>query len=293
MSIDNATDKLAGGSHRIRPFAFPARTMADRPLIMGVVNVTPDSFSDGGQHASSAAAISHGRRLAAEGADVLDIGGESTRPGAAPVPVDEELRRVLPVVEALAAAGHRVSIDTRRARVMREAVAAGALIVNDVSALTGDDESLAVAAHSGAAVILMHMQGDPTTMQANPSYGDVVAEVADFLGQRVAACRAAGIARERLCIDPGIGFGKNVAHNLALLRHLPRLRQTGVALLIGASRKSFIARLSRGAPAEQRVPGSIAVALHAAERGADMLRVHDVAATIQALDVWRELRQPE
>lgn len=293
MSIDNATDKLAGGSHRIRPFAFPARTMADRPLIMGVVNVTPDSFSDGGQHASSAAAISHGRRLAAEGAEILDIGGESTRPGAAPVPVDEELRRVLPVVEALAAAGHRVSIDTRRARVMREAVAAGALIVNDVSALTGDDESLAVAAHSGAAVILMHMQGDPTTMQANPSYGDVVAEVADFLGQRVAACRAAGIARERLCIDPGIGFGKNVAHNLALLRHLPRLRQTGVALLIGASRKSFIARLSRGAPAEQRVPGSIAVALHAAERGADMLRVHDVAATIQALDVWRELRQPE
>ena len=267
--------------------------MADRPLIMGVVNVTPDSFSDGGQHASSAAAISHGRRLAAEGAEILDIGGESTRPGAAPVPVDEELRRVLPVVEALAAAGHRVSIDTRRARVMREAVAAGALIINDVSALTGDDESLAVAAHSGAVVILMHMQGDPTTMQANPSYGDVVAEVADFLGRRVAACRAAGIARERLCIDPGIGFGKNVAHNLALLRHLPRLRQTGVALLIGASRKSFIARLSRGAPAEQRVPGSIAVALHAAERGVDMLRVHDVAATIQALDVWRELRQPE
>lgn len=260
---------------------------------MGVVNVTPDSFSDGGQHATHVAAISHGKRLAAEGAGILDIGGESTRPGAAPVPVDEELRRVLPVVEALAAAGHCVSIDTRRARVMREAVAAGAQIINDVSALAGDPESLAVAAQSGAAVILMHMQGDPTTMQADPSYRDVVLEVAGYLGQRVAACRAAGIARERLCVDPGIGFGKSVAHNLALLRHLPRLRQAEVALLIGASRKSFIARLSHGEPAEQRVPGSIAVALHAAESGVDLLRVHDVAATIQALDVWRELRLPE
>jgi len=293
VTIDNATDKSTGGSCRIRPFTFAVRATADRPLIMGVVNVTPDSFSDGGQHATRAAAIAHGMRLAAEGADVLDIGGESTRPGAAPVPLDEELRRVLPVVKALAAAGHCISIDTRRARVMREAVAAGAQIINDVSALDGDVESLAAAAQSGAAVILMHMQGDPFTMQANPSYGDVVADVANFLRRRVAACRAAGIALERVCVDPGIGFGKNVAHNLALLRHLPRLRQTEVALLVGASRKSFIARLSRGEPAEQRLPGSIAVALHAAERGADLLRVHDVAATIQALDVWRGLRQPE
>ena len=260
---------------------------------MGVVNVTPDSFSDGGQHATTSAAIAQGLRLVAEGAGILDIGGESTRPGATPVSVDEELRRVLPVIDSLAAAGLIVSIDTRRARVMREALTAGARIINDVTALGGDAESLGIVARSDAAVILMHMQGDPATMQANPCYDDVVVDVGNFLAERVAACRAAGIPLERLCVDPGIGFGKTVAHNLALLRHLPRLRQAGVALLVGASRKAFIARLSRGETADQRLPGSIAVALHAAAAGADLLRVHDVAATRQALDVWRELRQPE
>ncbi len=264
-----------------------------RPLLMGVVNVTPDSFSDGGQHATAAAAIAHGLNLAAEGAAILDVGGESTRPGAQPLPLDEERRRVLPVIEGLAAAGLVVSIDTRHAPVMRDALAAGARIINDISALAGDAKSLEIAAASGAAVILMHMRGDPATMQARPFYADVVAEVREFLARRVADCLSAGIPLERLCIDPGIGFGKTLAHNLALLRQLPQLRPPGVALLVGASRKSFIAGLSRGEAADQRLPGSIAVALHAAAAGIDILRVHDVAATRQALDVWRGLRNPE
>jgi dihydropteroate synthase len=250
---------------------------------MGVVNVTPDSFSDGGLFASTEAAIAQGRRLAEEGADILDIGGESTRPGSEPVPEDEELRRVLPVVEALAADGHLVSIDTRRAGVMRAALAAGARIANDVTALAGDPESLDVAAGAGVAVVLMHMQGDP-------HYGDVVAEVGDFLAARVEACVAAGIPRARICVDPGIGFGKTVEHNLALLRGLAALRPEGCALLVGASRKGFIGKLSRGEDTSRRLPGSLAVALHAAAAGADVLRVHDVAETRQALEIWRALQ---
>ncbi len=269
------------------PFGFvPGR----RPLLMGVVNVTPDSFSDGGLFASTEAAIAQGRRLAEEGADILDIGGESTRPGSEPVPEDEELRRVLPVVEALAADGHLVSIDTRRAGVMRAALAAGARIANDVTALAGDPESLDVAAGAGAAVVLMHMQGDPRTMQRDPHYGDVVAEVGDFLAARVEACVAAGIPRARICVDPGIGFGKTVEHNLALLRGLAALRPEGCALLVGASRKGFIGKLSRGEDTSRRLPGSLAVALHAAAAGADVLRVHDVAETRQALEIWRALQ---
>ena len=269
------------------PFGFvPGR----RPLLMGVVNVTPDSFSDGGLFASTEAAIAQGRRLAEEGADILDIGGESTRPGSEPVPEDEELRRVLPVVEALAADGHLVSIDTRRAAVMRAALAAGARIANDVTALAGDPDSLRVVAGAGAAVVLMHMQGEPRTMQRDPRYGDVVAEVAAFLAARVEACVAAGIPRARICVDPGIGFGKTVEHNLALLRGLPALRAEGCALLVGASRKGFIGKLSRGEDASRRLPGSLAVALHAAAAGADILRVHDVAETRQALGIWRALQ---
>ena len=268
------------------PFGFlPGR----RPLLMGVVNVTPDSFSDGGLFASSSSAIAQGRRLAEEGADILDIGGESTRPGSEPVPEDEELRRVLPVVEALAADGHVVSVDTRRAGVMRACLAAGARIANDVTALAGDGESLAVAAEAGAAVVLMHMQGEPRTMQADPRYDDVVREVHGFLAGRVAACEAAGIPRARICIDPGIGFGKTVEHNLALLRGLGDLRVEGCALLVGASRKGFIGKLSRGEDTSRRLPGSLAVALHAASAGADILRVHDVAETRQALRIWQAL----
>jgi dihydropteroate synthase len=260
------------------------------PILMGVVNVTPDSFSDGGHHATAAAAIAHGRRLAAEGAQILDVGGESTRPGAAPVDADEEQARVLPVVAALARDGHLVSIDTRRASVMEAALARGARIVNDVTALTGDPGSLAVVARAQVPAVLMHMQGDPATMQAAPHYDDVVCEVRAYLEARIAACSAAGIDPALLCVDPGIGFGKTVAHNVDLLRSIARLRIQGCGLLVGASRKSFIGHLSRGEDTSRRLPGSLAVALHAAEAGVDVLRVHDVAETRQALEIWRALR---
>jgi dihydropteroate synthase len=256
---------------------------------MGVVNVTPDSFSDGGRHASAAAAIAHARRLAEEGAAILDVGGESTRPGAPPVTIAEEIDRVVPVIEALARDGLVVSVDTRRTAVMRAAVPAGAAIVNDVGALR-DPGAVAVCAEMGVAVVLMHMQGEPATMQVAPRYEDVVAEVGGFLAERAAACRAAGIPATRICVDPGIGFGKTVDHNLALLRRLEELRPPDCALLLGASRKSFIARLSRGEDTDHRLPGSLAAALHGAARGVDVLRVHDVAETRQALDVWHAMR---
>jgi dihydropteroate synthase len=258
---------------------------------MGIVNVTPDSFSDGGDRLDPAAAIAAGRRMLEEGAEILDIGGESTRPGAEPVGIEEECARVLPVIEALAADGALVSIDSRHAAVMRAAVEAGASIVNDVTALTGDPESLAAVAALEVPVILMHMQGEPRTMQADPRYGDVVAEVRGFLGERAAACESAGIARADICIDPGIGFGKTVAHNLALLKHLEAIRELGYPVLIGASRKSFIGKLSHGEAPKQRLGGSLAVALAAAERGAAILRVHDVAETAQALALWRAISE--
>lgn len=249
---------------------------------MAILNVTPDSFSDGGRLGSAAEAIDSGLRMAEAGAAIVDVGGESTRPGAAEVPLGEELRRVLPVVEGLARRGVPVSIDTRKARVMAEALAAGATMVNDVSALTHDPESLAVAAASSATVVLMHMQGTPETMQQAPSYADVVAEVRAFLDARVAACVAAGIPEARLVRDPGIGFGKTLDHNLALLRNLPAL---GSPLLLGASRKALIGRLT-GADVHSRLPGSLALALHAARMGCAFVRVHDVAETAQALQVW-------
>ncbi|MCZ8309631.1 MAG: dihydropteroate synthase [Magnetospirillum sp.] len=259
----------------------------DAPLVMGIVNATPDSFSDGGDFFDTEAAIAHGLALHAEGADILDIGGESTRPGAAMVPPDEEQRRVVPVIAALAKAGAVVSIDTRNAATMAAALDAGAAIVNDVTALSGDPASLELVAQRRVGVVLMHMQGEPQTMQANPSYDDAPAEIAAYLAQRLAVCRAAGIAPVMLCVDPGIGFGKSVAHNAEILANVPTLRALGVAVLIGASRKAFIGALSKAERPKERLPGSLAAALAAVAGGADILRVHDVAATRQALSVWR------
>lgn len=260
-----------------------------RPLVMGVVNVTPDSFSDGGHYLDPKAAIDHGLRLLDEGADILDVGGESTRPGAAPVPVEDERARVLPVVQALAARGAVVSIDTRHALTMTASVEAGAKIINDVAALTGPG-ALAAAAATRAAVVLMHMQGEPTTMQDAPSYGWAPGDIYDMLAARIAACEAAGIARERISVDPGIGFGKSDAHNVEIFDHLAMFAGLGCVITMGASRKGFIGRASRGEPPAQRVAGSVAAALLAVERGARILRVHDVAETRQALAVWERLR---
>jgi dihydropteroate synthase len=259
------------------------RLALDRPLVMGVVNVTPDSFYDGGRHASTAAAVAHGRRLAEEGADILDVGGESSRPGSEAVSLEEELARVLPVLDGLRDLERPVSVDTTKPEVVRAALAQGAAMINDITALAAPDALDAVAA-SDAAVCLMHMRGEPKTMQADPVYTDVVAEVRDFLATRVAACMAAGIARERIVIDPGIGFGKTLAHNLALTRHLDDLAEIGVPVLAGWSRKSSLGRIT-GRAGEERLAASLAAALIAVQRGARIVRVHDVAATRDALAV--------
>ena len=268
------------------PRAPVAGLSLDRPRIMGVVNVTPDSFSDGGERFDSGRAVADGLAMIEAGADIIDVGGESTRPGAAPVPVEEEQRRVLPVVKGLAAQGARVSIDTRRAQVMAEAAAAGAAILNDVTALSGDPESLSVAAQSGLPVVLMHMQGEPQTMQADPQYGQVSLDVFDYLTDRIEACAAAGIPRDRLIVDPGIGFGKTLAHNLRLLNDLALLHGTGCAILLGVSRKSFITTIDGPCEAKERLPGSLAAMLYGIRQGVQIVRVHDVAETRQALAVW-------
>jgi dihydropteroate synthase len=262
-----------------------------RPRLMGVVNVTPDSFSDGGLFARTDAAIAQGLALAAAGADLLDIGGESTRPGSDAISEEEEIDRVLPVIEGLRAAGVRIpiSIDTRKARVAAVSIAAGADIFNDVSALTYDPASAALAAARGCPVCLMHARGDPKTMQDAPVYDDVLLDVADFLEARIAAAEAAGIPRGRILVDPGIGFGKTVAHNLALVRGLALLHDTGCAILFGASRKRFIGTVAGVADPPARLPGSIAVALEALRQGAQVIRVHDVAETRQAVALWRAL----
>lgn len=265
------------------PFAGLA---LDRPRLMGIVNVTPDSFSDGGEFAGHDAAIAQGRALRAGGADILDIGGESTRPGSDAVSSDMERARALPVVRALAGEGATVSIDTRKASIMREAVAQGAAIINDVSALAYDLDSLAAAAQSGAFVVLMHARGDPKVMQDNPEYGDVVLEVYDALAERLEAARAAGVAPDRLMVDPGIGFGKTFGHNLEILEALTLYHGLGVPLLVGASRKGFVGRITGVKDARQRVHGSIGMALAAAGQGAHILRVHDVAETNAALSAW-------
>lgn len=260
-----------------------------RPLVMGVLNVTPDSFSDGGRNLEPEAAIAAGKAMMAAGADLLDVGGETTRPRAAPTPQAEECARVLPVVAALAGAGFPVSIDTRHAATMRAALGEGARIVNDVSALTHDPEAMGVVAASGAPVILMHMRGQPATMHDHADYADVAREVCTELAARVAAAEAAGVARAAIAVDPGIGFAKFPPDNLALLRRLPLLLSLGRPLVVGVSRKRFIGLISGVERPEERVAGSVAAALHAALHGAAILRVHDVPATVQAVRVWRAL----
>ncbi len=255
-----------------------------RPQVMGVLNVTPDSFSDGGRHASLAAAVAHGVRLAEEGAALIDVGGESTRPGASPVGLAEELDRVVPVIERLRAATPAiVSVDTSKPEVMRAAAAAGAGLINDVRALC-EPGALAAAAATGCAVCLMHMQGQPRTMQHEPSYADVVGEVRAFLAARLAAARAGGLGADQLLVDPGFGFGKNLKHNLTLLRHLGELATLDAPLLVGLSRKSLLGTLT-GRGADERIHGSIALAVLAVAAGARIVRAHDVAATVDALKV--------
>ncbi len=260
-----------------------------RPLVMGIVNVTPDSFSDGGRHLSTAAAVAHAHQLIADGADILDIGGESTRPGAASVSGQEELERVLPVLEGLRGIPVPISIDTCKPEVMRAAIKAGASMVNDVNALQGEGALHAVA-QSDAAVCLMHKQGMPQTMQQRPAYQDVVGEVSTFLRERIAATEAAGIPRERIVIDPGFGFGKTVEHNLDLLRHLGSLRELGVPLLVGLSRKSMLGAIT-GREVNDRMAASVAAAMLAVQRGASIVRVHDVRETVDALKIWNAVNE--
>lgn len=275
-----------------RGFPIPVRFAGipiDSPVLMGIVNVTPDSFSDGGKFLDPEIAIAHARRLADEGAAILDIGGESTRPGADPVSPEEEISRVLPVVRTLAGEGYCVSIDTRRAAVMKAALDCGAKIVNDVTALEGDAGSLPVVAASDASVVLMHMQGEPGTMQEHPHYDDAALDIFRYLEARVTACEKAGIPRDRIAVDPGIGFGKTVDHNLRILSRLGVYHGLGCAIALGVSRKSFIAGLSENVPAGERLPGSLAAALSGISAGAQILRVHDVAETRQALTVWQAI----
>lgn len=267
--------------------AGPYRLSLARPLVMGIVNVTPDSFADGGRHADPVLAYDHASRLLDEGADIVDIGGESTRPGAPQVGIEEELRRVIPLLERLAGHGKPVSVDTRKPAVMRAALAAGAAMINDVDALRAPG-ALAALSASEAAVCLMHMQGEPGTMQQAPRYDDVVGEVLAYLRDRLAACREAGIGSERLVVDPGFGFGKTLEHNLALLRSLRQFGSLGVAVLAGLSRKASLGKIT-GRSVGERVHASVAAALAAVARGADIVRVHDVAATVDALKVWNAI----
>jgi dihydropteroate synthase len=260
----------------------------DRPLLMGVVNVTPDSFSDGGRFLSPEAAIAHARRLADEGADLLDLGAESSRPGAEAVAAEEELRRLGPVLRALRDFRIPISVDTRRPAVMHAALDAGASMINDIQALTAPGALEAVAA-SDCAVCLMHMKGEPATMQREPQYEDVVGEVREYLAQRIAACERAGIARERIVADPGFGFGKTPAHNLELLRHLAELKVLGVPLAAGWSRKSSLGAIT-GRPVGERLAASLAAALLALQGGATILRVHDVKETRDVIAVWQAWR---
>jgi dihydropteroate synthase len=273
------------------PLQLGQRTIRlDQPQVMGIINATPDSFSDGGFYADSAAAAEAGAVMASQGAAIIDVGGESTRPGASTVWEGDEIERVLPVVKQLAAGGTAVSIDTRKAGVMSAALGAGAGMINDVSALTWDPQSAEVVAKAGVPVVLMHHRGDPATMQDAPRYDDVLVEVYEWLEDRIAAAEEAGIARDKILVDPGIGFGKTVAHNLELMNGLALLHGLGCPVVLGASRKRMIGALSGEAPADRRLAGSLALALKAAEQGVQLIRVHDVAETVQALKVWRGLR---
>jgi dihydropteroate synthase len=273
------------------PLQLGERTIRlDQPQIMGIVNATPDSFSDGGQFADAASAAEAGARMAAEGAAIIDVGGESTRPGARTIWEGDEIQRIVPVIRQLAAGGTAVSVDTRKADVMTAAVQAGARMINDVSALTFDARSAEVAASFNVPLVLMHYQGDPQTMQDDPRYDDVLVEVYLWLEERIAAAVEAGVKREHVLIDPGFGFGKNVGHNLELMNGLAMFHSLGCPLVVGASRKRTIGALSGEAPPDKRLAGSIALALKAVEQGAQIIRVHDVFETVQALKVWRGLR---
>ena len=265
----------------------------DRPRLMGILNVTPDSFSDGGRFAALEQARAAGLAMQAAGADLIDIGGESTRPGAAEVPEAEEIRRTAPVIAALRAAGGAlpISIDTRKAAVAREALSAGAGMVNDVSGFTFDPALAPLCAASGVPVCVMHAQGDPATMQDDPAYDDVVLDVYDFLETRIAALEADGIARDRIVVDPGIGFGKTVAHNLALLRGLSLFHGLGCAVLLGASRKRFIGTIGQAPEARVRMPGTLAVTLAGLAQGVQIHRVHDVAEVAQGVRLWRAISE--
>jgi dihydropteroate synthase len=262
----------------------------DQPQVMGILNATPDSFSDGGRFEGAADAASAAADMSASGAAIIDVGGESTRPGARPVWERDEIERVVPIIRQLAAGGAAVSVDTRKAEVMQAAVAAGARMINDVSGLTYDPNAPQAAASLGVSVVLMHHQGPPETMQQDPRYADVLIEIYLWLEERIAAAVEAGIARDKILIDPGFGFGKNVAHNLELMNGLAMLHGLGCPIVLGASRKRTIGALSNEAPADRRLGGSLAFALKAVEQGAQILRVHDVPETVQALKVWRGLR---
>jgi dihydropteroate synthase len=261
----------------------------DEPVLMGIVNVTPDSFSDGGLYFNPDKAIKHGLKLIKEGAKILDIGGESTKPGAAPVSAEEEQRRIIPVLEGLKYSGALLSVDTRNASTMRAALKAGAGMINDISALEHDPESLSVAAGSDCLVCLMHMQGTPKTMQTNPVYKDVYKDVYDFLMRRIEVCEKAGLNRSRLVLDPGIGFGKTLEHNLILLKSIGNFISLGAPVLLGSSRKRFIEALCPGVDSAHRMPGSIASCIAAYAKGIRHFRVHDVAETAQALTVYRNI----
>jgi dihydropteroate synthase len=273
------------------PLQLGERTVRlDQPQVMGIVNVTPDSFSDGGQFADSAEAAAAGARMSEQGAAIIDVGGESTRPGAKAVWEGDEIERIEPVIRQLASGGAAVSVDTRKADAMAAALAAGARMVNDVSALNFDPRSAETVAAAKVPVVLMHHQGSPETMQDSPRYDDVVVEVYEWVEERIAAAEAAGVDRSLILVDIGFGFGKNVAHNLELMNNLALFHSLGCPLVIGASRKRTIGALSNEAPADERLGGSIALALKAAEQGAQIVRVHDVPETVQALKVWRGLR---
>jgi len=257
-------------------------------LIMGVVNVTPDSFSDGGHYLGAEDAINHGLKLLEEGADILDIGGESTRPGAETVSIDEEISRVVPVIKGLAGKVKFISIDTRNAKTMRAAIDAGANIINDVSGLTHDPKSIEIAAQSNLPVCIMHMQGTPQTMQNKPDYDDILSEIEAFFAERIKTCNAAGI--KNIILDPGIGFGKTLQHNLKILNNLERFKALGCPILLGVSRKSFIHKLCNIPNPERRIPGTIAATLAGLEQGAEIHRVHDVSEVRQAMDVYQAIR---
>ena len=274
------------------PLTLGERTIRlDQPQTMAILNVTPDSFSDGGKHIGDPeGAAATGVALSAAGAAIIDVGGESTRPGAASVWEGDEIARIVPVIERLVRSGMAVSADTRKAAVMSAAIAAGTGLINDVSALTHDPEAMAVIAKADCPVVLMHHQGTPQDMQKDPRYGDVLIDVYDWLEARIEAAEAAGIARARILIDPGIGFGKTIAHNLALLNGLSLFHGLGCPVVLGASRKRIIGALDNEVPTEKRLGGSIALALKGAEQGVQILRVHDVPETVQALKVWRGTR---